>query len=198
MNAPVNASFGPTDTAGDDQPHRPKGQVTLRCNAVPLRCSLSMMAAISAARAGWPKAAPTFVAYAVKQPTISGTNYTVCPAFGAGTAWTSASTLNASAAFAASGGNRTVTCLLRNHGRRKYAARDVHRYGRGVGDVLAKAAGDDERAGRSAQRAGTWRCSLSPHRLTAASFGLAPIGVTIAAREQSGSVVVTNTGTDES
>ena len=31
----------------------------------------------------------------------------------------------------------------------------------------------------------------------AASFGLAPIGLTIAAREQSGSVVVTNTGTDE-
>ena len=32
---------------------------------------------------------------------------------------------------------------------------------------------------------------------TAASFGLAPLGVTIAAREQSGSVVVTNTGPDE-
>lgn len=31
----------------------------------------------------------------------------------------------------------------------------------------------------------------------AASFGLAPIGVTIGAGEQSGSVVVTNTGTDE-
>jgi fimbrial chaperone protein len=31
----------------------------------------------------------------------------------------------------------------------------------------------------------------------AASFGLAPLGLTIAAREQSGSVVVTNTGTDE-
>lgn len=33
--------------------------------------------------------------------------------------------------------------------------------------------------------------------VTAASFGLAPIGVTIAANELSGSVVVTNTGTDE-
>jgi fimbrial chaperone protein len=32
-------------------------------------------------------------------------------------------------------------------------------------------------------------------QVTAASFGLAPIGVTIAAQEQSGSVVVTNTGT---
>ena len=32
---------------------------------------------------------------------------------------------------------------------------------------------------------------------SAASFGLAPLGLTIAAREQSGSVVVTNTGTDE-
>ncbi len=31
----------------------------------------------------------------------------------------------------------------------------------------------------------------------AASFGLAPIGVTIAANEQSGSIVVTNTGTDD-
>lgn len=53
-------------------------------------------------------ATPTYVAYAVKQPEISGTNFTVCPAFGGGTAWTSASTLNASAAFASSGGNRTV------------------------------------------------------------------------------------------
>jgi fimbrial chaperone protein len=34
-------------------------------------------------------------------------------------------------------------------------------------------------------------------QVTAASFGLAPIGVTIAAREQSASVVVTNTGTDD-
>jgi fimbrial chaperone protein len=32
---------------------------------------------------------------------------------------------------------------------------------------------------------------------SAASFGLAPLGLTIAPREQSGSVVVTNTGTDE-
>lgn len=34
-------------------------------------------------------------------------------------------------------------------------------------------------------------------QVTAASFGLAPIGITIAPREQSGSVVVTNTGADD-
>jgi hypothetical protein len=51
-----------------------------------------------------------FVGYAIKQPTISGANdYTVCPSFGAGSAFGSgADRLNASAAFSASGGPRTV------------------------------------------------------------------------------------------
>ena len=53
----------------------------------------------------------------------------------------------------------------------------------------------------SARGALRWLLSIgllaASSQVTAASFGLAPIGVTISAREQSGSVVVTNTGTDE-
>jgi len=53
----------------------------------------------------------------------------------------------------------------------------------------------------SARGALRWSLALAmlavASTVTAASFGLAPIGVTIAAGELSGSVVVTNTGTDE-
>jgi len=50
-----------------------------------------------------------FVGYAVKKPTISGTNFTTCPAFGAGADFgTAANALDAQAAFTASGGSRTV------------------------------------------------------------------------------------------
>ena len=86
------------------------GQVTLTCNrgAVPL-LAVNNGNNFTTTRRMANGGATAFVDYVVKQPTISGTNYTVCPAYGAGTVWTSASTLNASAAFAASGGPRTVS-----------------------------------------------------------------------------------------
>jgi spore coat protein U-like protein len=107
VTVPVNANFGPqTPLVATNL--TTTGQVTLRCNAgaAPV-LAVNNGGNFSGTRrmAG----GGNFVAYAVKQPTISGTDYTVCPAFGAGTAWTSGSTLNASAAFAASGGNRTVS-----------------------------------------------------------------------------------------
>jgi spore coat protein U-like protein len=106
VTAPSNATFAP------QAPLAPtnilaEGQVTLRCNAG----AAPVLAVNDGGNFSGTRRmtdGTNFVAYAVKQPTISGTNYTVCPAHGAGTAWTSASTLNASAAFAASGGNRTV------------------------------------------------------------------------------------------
>ena len=110
VNAPSNANFG-TQTPLVTTNLTTTGQVTLKCNsgAAPV-----MLVTDGGNFSGGTRrmtngaGTPTFVAYAVKQPTISGTDYTVCPAFGAGTAWTTASTLNASAAFASSGGNRTV------------------------------------------------------------------------------------------
>jgi spore coat protein U-like protein len=53
-------------------------------------------------------ATPTFIGYAIKQPTIDNSNYTVCPAHGAGTDWNDVTTLAASAAFSSTGGVRTV------------------------------------------------------------------------------------------
>ena len=110
VNAPSNANFG-AQTPLVATNLTTTGQVTLRCNA-----GAAPVLAVNdggnfsggTRRMSSGGGSPTFVAYAVKQPTISGTDYTVCPAFGAGTAWTTASTLNASAAFASSGGNRTV------------------------------------------------------------------------------------------
>ena len=110
VTAPSNANFG-AQTPLVATNLTVEGQVTLRCNA-----GAAPVLAVNdggnfsggTRRMTDGAATPAFVTYAVKQPTISGTNFTSCPAFGAGTAWTSASTLNASAAFAASGGNRTV------------------------------------------------------------------------------------------
>lgn len=106
VTAPSNAAFAP------QTPLAPTnitafGQVNLRCNAgaAPV-LSVSDGGNFSGTRQM--SDGTNFVAYAVKQPTISGTDYTVCPAYGAGTAWTLLSTLNASAAFASSGGTRTV------------------------------------------------------------------------------------------
>jgi len=108
VTAPSNATFAP-QTPLTATNILAEGQVTLRCNAgaAPV-LAVNDGGNFSGTRRMANGGATAFVAYAVKQPTISGTDYTSCPAFGGGTAWTSATTLNASAAFAASGGNRTV------------------------------------------------------------------------------------------
>ena len=106
VTAPSNATFAPQAPLATTN-ILAEGQVTLRCNAG----AAPVLAVDNGGNFSGTRRmnnGGNFVAYAVKQPTISGTNYTVCPAFGAGTAWTSVSTLNATAAFAASGGNRTV------------------------------------------------------------------------------------------
>jgi spore coat protein U-like protein len=107
--APSNANFG-AQTPLVTTNLTVEGQVTLRCNAgaAPVLAVNDGGNFSGTRRMSDGGGTPQYVAYAVKQPTISGTDYTVCPAFGGGTAWTSASTLNASAAFASSGGNRTV------------------------------------------------------------------------------------------
>jgi ABC-type proline/glycine betaine transport system permease subunit len=110
VTAPSNASFGLQGPVASTT-LTATGQVTLTCNrgAVPL-LAVNNGNNFTTTRRMANGGATAFVDYAVKQPTISGTNnYTVCPAFGAGTVWTAASTLNASAAFAASGGPRTVS-----------------------------------------------------------------------------------------
>ena len=109
VTAPSNANFGLQGPVASTN-LTATGQVTLTCNrgAAPV-LAVNDGNNFSVTRRMANGGATAFVAYAVKQPTISGTDYTVCPAFGAGTAWTSATTLNASAAFVATGGPRTVT-----------------------------------------------------------------------------------------
>ena len=71
-----------------------EGQVTLRCNAgaAPVLAVNDGANFSGTRRMSDGGGTPKYVAYAVKQPTISGTDFTTCPAFGAGTAWTSAHT----------------------------------------------------------------------------------------------------------
>jgi spore coat protein U-like protein len=90
-----------------------QGSVTLTCNrgAAPVLSvgdgnSFSVTRRLSDGAVA--PATPTFVGYAIKQPTIDGSNFTICPAHGAGTDWNSVTTLAASPAFTSSGGARTV------------------------------------------------------------------------------------------
>lgn len=110
VTAPSNANFGPQTPLATTNLTTP-GQVTLTCNrgAAPIM-SVGDGNNFSGTRRMSNGGAPAaFVAYTVKQPTASGTNWTVCPGFGAGTDWTTVSTLNASSSFTASGGPRTVS-----------------------------------------------------------------------------------------
>jgi spore coat protein U-like protein len=56
------------------------------------------------------------IGYAIQKPTLAGTNFTTCPAFGAGSAWgdsaSGANRLDASAAFSANGGNSTINLCV--------------------------------------------------------------------------------------
>jgi spore coat protein U-like protein len=83
------------------------GSVTLRCNA---KAAPVLTVGDGNNFSGTRRMAGStnFVAYSVKQPTISGTDFTVCPAFNSGTDWDTGSPLNASDAFSSSGGSRTV------------------------------------------------------------------------------------------
>jgi spore coat protein U-like protein len=109
VTAPSNANFG-AQTPLVATNLTTTGQVTLRCNrgAAPVLAVNDGNNFSGTRRMSDGGGTPVFVAYSVKQPTASGTDWTVCPAFGAGTDWTSASTLTATSSFTASGGNRTV------------------------------------------------------------------------------------------
>jgi spore coat protein U-like protein len=109
LSAPANANFGSVGPLTSTN-YTATGAVTLTCNrgAVPVVAvnnGLNFSGTRRMADAG-----PTnYVGYLVKQPTISGVNFTVCPAFGGGSAFgDGGDALTATAAFSASGGARTV------------------------------------------------------------------------------------------
>jgi spore coat protein U-like protein len=108
VSAPVDASFGSQNPLALTN-LTTTGSVTLTCN----RGALPLVAVGPGNNfSGTRQMAngTNLVGYAIKQPTISGTNnYTVCPAYGAGADFGSAGNeLAAAAAFSASGGPRTV------------------------------------------------------------------------------------------
>jgi hypothetical protein len=92
--------------------------VTLRCNkgATPFVAVNPGQHAVTGQRYMLNANAVDTLAYAIKKPTISGSAFTTCPAFGAGTDWTDTGTgrLDASAGFSASGGSRTVKLCVQS------------------------------------------------------------------------------------
>jgi spore coat protein U-like protein len=109
VSVPVDADFG-ARTPLAATPLTTTGSVTLTCN----RGALPLVAVGDGNHFSGTRRmsdGTNFVGYAIKQPTISGTNeYTVCPSFGGGSAFGSgANRLNASAAFSGSGGPRAVS-----------------------------------------------------------------------------------------
>lgn len=107
VSAPIDANFGAQSPTGVTN-LTTTGSVTLTCN----RNALPLVAVGNGNNFSGTRRmsdGTNFVGYAVKQPTISGTNYTTCPAFGAGADFGLAGDrLNAAPAFTASGGPRTV------------------------------------------------------------------------------------------
>jgi spore coat protein U-like protein len=109
LSAPVNANFGsqgPTASMNLTA----TGSVTLTCNrgAAPV-VAVNNGGHFSGTRRMADSGPTNYVGYAIKQPTISGTNYTVCPTFGGGSVFgAGGDALTATPAFSASGGQRTV------------------------------------------------------------------------------------------
>ena len=112
VSAPSNANFGSQGPLVSTN-YTATGSVTLTCNrgATPF-VAVDNGGNFSGTRRMSDGGGPAvFVGYAVKKSTIDGSNnFSVCPAFGGGSAWGSAAAarLDAAAAFVATGGPRTV------------------------------------------------------------------------------------------
>ena len=109
LTAPANANFGSQGPLASTN-YTATGSVTLTCNrgAVPL-VAVNDGNNFLVTRRMREGATANYVGYAIKQPTISGVDFTVCPAFGGGSAFgAGADRLTATPAFSANGGPRTV------------------------------------------------------------------------------------------
>ena len=109
LTAPANANFGSQGPLTSTN-YTATGAVTLTCNrgAVPL-VAVNDGNNFLVTRRMREGATANYVGYAIKQPTISGVDFTVCPAFGGGSVFgAGADRLTATAAFSANGGPRTV------------------------------------------------------------------------------------------
>jgi spore coat protein U-like protein len=109
VSAPVDASFG-TQTPLATTNLTATGSVTLTCNrgAAPL-VAVGNGSYFNLTTRRMKDTGTNYIAYSIMQPTISGSDFTTCPGYGAGSAFgTVGDRLNASAAFSSSGGPRTV------------------------------------------------------------------------------------------
>ena len=117
VSTPSNAAYGLFTPAAASTNLTWTGSVVLRCNkgATPFVAVSYGDNAVGSQRQ-MKTAGGDLIAYAVQKPAIAGTNFTTCPAFGAGTAWGDAASgtgrLDASAAFSLGGGNSTVNLCV--------------------------------------------------------------------------------------
>lgn len=117
VSTPTNAAYGAFTPAAASTNLTWTGSVVLRCSkgATPfVAVSYGTNAGATTQRAM--SLGADLLNYAVQKPTLSSTDFTVCPGFGAGTPWgdTGSGTgrLDASAAFATNGGNSTINLCV--------------------------------------------------------------------------------------
>jgi spore coat protein U-like protein len=118
VSTPTNAAYGNFTPAAASTNLDWTGSVVLRCNkgATPfVAVSYGNNASGTQRRMA---NGTDLLSYAIQKPTLAGTNFTTCPAFGAGTAWgdsgSGAGRLDASAAFTANGGNSTINLCVQS------------------------------------------------------------------------------------
>jgi spore coat protein U-like protein len=117
VSTPTNAAYGAFTPAAASTNLDWTGSVVLRCNkgATPFVAVSYGNNAVGTQRQ-MKTAGTDLIAYSIQKPSLSGTNFTTCPAFGAGTAWGDAASgtgrLDASAAFSAAGGNSTINLCV--------------------------------------------------------------------------------------
>lgn len=117
VSTPSDAALGNYTPAAASNNVTWTGSVVLRCNkgATPFVAVSYGNNAVGTQRQ-MKTAGTDLIAYSIQKPTLAGTNFTTCPAFGGGTAWgdsgSAAGRLDASAAFTASGGNSTISLCV--------------------------------------------------------------------------------------
>ena len=117
VSTPVNAAYGNFTPAAASTNLDWTGSVTLRCNkgATPF-VAVSYGSNPSGTQRRMLNANGDTLNYAIQKPSLSGANFSSCPAFNAGSAWGDSASgtgrLDASGAFSTAGGNSVISLCV--------------------------------------------------------------------------------------
>jgi spore coat protein U-like protein len=117
VSTPTNAVYGNFTSFAASTTVAWQGSVVLRCNknATPF-VAVNYGNNADGTQRRMQSASGDLIGYSILKPTISGTDFTTCPAIGAGSVWGDSASgtgrLDASGAFTASGGNSTINLCV--------------------------------------------------------------------------------------